>query len=170
MISSATSLSFSISLLNGGTLKISLSPSILDLICKLLRISRTSETLTQIPNIESILFLDTTISLFEISWFLTSIIPLAISPQFKIDIKLSALLIPNSWLDKSTPFSKRALESVLIPNCLEVFLTWERSKDADSKITVFVSSLIQEFVPPITPAITTGFLESAITKLFSESS
>ena len=62
-----------------------------------------------------------------------------------------------------TPFSYLAEESVLTPNFFEVSLTLFKSKTAHSKTDSVVVSLMHEFTPPITPAITTGFFASAIT-------
>ena len=63
------------------------------------------------------------------------------------------------------PFSKRALDSVLIPRARDVTRTLGPSKLALSNTTVFVSSVISLLAPPITPARATAFFSSEITSI-----
>ena len=56
-----------------------------------------------------------------------------------------------------------------IPSLREVMRTDGPSKQADSKTTTPVSSVISEFSPPITPASATAFLSSEMTSILSSS-
>ena len=64
----------------------------------------------------------------------------------------------------SSPFSKRAEASVRSWSRLEVLRMAEGLKQAASRTTRVVSSLISLFSPPITPASATPFAPSAITR------
>ncbi len=91
--------------------------------------------------------------------------PPTISPAPNSSIKLHALFIAISTRFGSMSFSNLEDASVLNPSFLEVSLIEVPSKFAHSNIMVFVSFLISEFSPPITPATATGFLSSAITSI-----
>ena len=65
------------------------------------------------------------------------------------------------------PFSYLPEASVLSPSFLEVCLTEEPTKLADSRTTVSVSGLISESSPPITPATATGPFASFIISMES---
>ena len=73
-------------------------------------------------------------------------------------------------LSQLTPFSKRLEASVRLAWRKADFLTLVPSKIADSKITSVVSSSTSEFLPPITPAIITGFWPSVIIISFGSKS
>ena len=77
----------------------------------------------------------------------------------------TALFIALKAISGDKPFSKRLELSVLKPNFLAVKRTLPLLNVAASNTTVFVSSVIPEFAPPITPATATGFSSSAITRL-----
>ena len=106
---------------------------------------------------------DTVIFLASFFTDAISIDPRTTFPHPIFETRWRALAMPNSALATFTPLEYLAEESVLTPIFLLVSLIDLRSKTALSRTHFLVLSFIQEFVPPITPAITIGFSESAIT-------
>ncbi len=96
-------------------------------------------------------------------------IPPTISPAPSCSTSSNALCKATKALFLSKPFSNLALASVRIPSFLAVFLMDTGSKYADSNTTVFVSSIIPLYSPPITPATPIGLFASAIISISSES-
>ena len=94
----------------------------------------------------------------------------AICPQPSASIRLRARLMAMPVVYASTPFSKRAEESLFCPRAREVRRMFARSNLALSKSTSAVVSAMPLFRPPITPASATGFTPSQMTRLFAVSS
>ena len=95
----------------------------------------------------------------------TSIIPSTTSPAPSISTSSHALSTAGIVVSTSSPFSNLDDASVLMPRAREVTRTLAPLKFALSKTTVFVSSVISLFAPPITPARATAFFSSAITSI-----
>ena len=68
----------------------------------------------------------------------------------------------------SSPFSKRPEASVRRPSFLAVVRTEAPLKQADSNTTVWVSSMMPLYSPPMTPATAAGFSSSQITSISGE--
>ena len=93
-------------------------------------------------------------------------IPLTTSPQQSFSTSSKARFKATSHILGSSPFSNLAEASVLMPRALAVVRTDGPSKQAASKTTSTVSSIMPLYSPPITPATATGFSLSAITSIF----
>ena len=87
------------------------------------------------------------------------------SPPQIFKIKSVATFNPSSIEFGSIPLSNLNLASVSIFKALDVFLTDEGRKYADSKKIFFVSSSVPDLLPPITPPKPSTPLLSVITHI-----
>ena len=95
----------------------------------------------------------------------TSMTPSTTSPQPSSSTNWHIRSRDSGQLSLRRSFSYRAEASVRIPRALAVSRTLGPLKQADSNTTVWVSSIMPEYSPPMTPATATALASSEITSM-----